>query len=162
MKRPGTLHRLVGFVVAAAVVLSLAAPARAQLDPITLSLMIGGFQIITGAITAITIGVGSDTGVRRLPSHEVAGWRFGPYVRPTGETKRLNPMMTRTRLLMAAAAVSAGLFAFPVARPAEAARQHTRTGPPLGGKKPLTARASLPRRCNTSDKECPTPATPPR
>jgi len=61
MKRPGALRRLVGFVVGAALLLSLAAPARAQLDPITLSLMMGGFQIITGAITAITIGVGSDT-----------------------------------------------------------------------------------------------------
>jgi hypothetical protein len=61
MKRPNALRRLVGFVVGAALLLSLAAPARAQLDPITLSLMMGGFQIITGAITAITIGVGSDT-----------------------------------------------------------------------------------------------------
>ena len=61
MKRPGTLRRLVGFVVGAAVVLSLAAPARAQLDPITLSLMMGGFQLISGAIAAISVGVGSDT-----------------------------------------------------------------------------------------------------
>jgi hypothetical protein len=51
----------VSFVVAAAFLLSLAAPARAQLDPITLSLMMGGFQLITGAISAISIGVGSDT-----------------------------------------------------------------------------------------------------
>ncbi len=49
------------FVVAAAFLLSLAAPARAQLDPITLSLMMGGFQLITGAISAISIGVGNDT-----------------------------------------------------------------------------------------------------
>jgi hypothetical protein len=55
------MRRVVGFVVGAALLLSLAAPARAQLDPITLSLIMGGFQIITGAITAITIGVGSDT-----------------------------------------------------------------------------------------------------
>ena len=61
MKRPGALRRLVGFVVGAALLLSLAAPARAQLDPITLSLIMGGFQLITGAISAITIGVGSDT-----------------------------------------------------------------------------------------------------
>jgi hypothetical protein len=61
MKRPGAIRPLVGFVVGAALLLSLAAPARAQLDPITLSLMMGGFQLITGAITAITIGVGSDT-----------------------------------------------------------------------------------------------------
>jgi hypothetical protein len=51
----------VSFVVAAAFLLSLAAPARAQFDPMTLSLMIGGFQLVSGAISAITIGVGSDT-----------------------------------------------------------------------------------------------------
>lgn len=61
MKRPGTLRGVVGFVAGAALLLSLAAPARAQLDPMTLSLMIGGFQLLTGAISAITIGVGSDT-----------------------------------------------------------------------------------------------------
>ena len=61
MKRPGTLRRLVGFVVGAALLLSLAAPARAQFDPMTLGLMIGGFQLLTGAISAITIGVSSDT-----------------------------------------------------------------------------------------------------
>ena len=49
------------FVVAAAFLLSLAAPARAQLDPITLSLMMGGFQLVSGALIAIGIGVGSDT-----------------------------------------------------------------------------------------------------
>ncbi len=52
---------MAGFVVGAALLLSLAAPARAQLDPMTLSLMIGGFQLLTGAVSAITIGVGSDT-----------------------------------------------------------------------------------------------------
>jgi hypothetical protein len=51
----------VSFVVAAAFLLSLAAPARAQLDPMTLSLIIGGFQLLTGAVSAIAIGVGSDT-----------------------------------------------------------------------------------------------------
>jgi hypothetical protein len=61
MKRPGALRRLVSFVVGAALLLSLAAPARAQLDPITLSLMIGGFQLLTGAISAITIGASTDT-----------------------------------------------------------------------------------------------------
>jgi hypothetical protein len=61
MKRPGTLRRVVGFVVGAALLLSLAAPARAQFDPMTLSLMIGGFQLITGAISAIAIGTSTDT-----------------------------------------------------------------------------------------------------
>jgi hypothetical protein len=51
----------VSFVVAAAFLLSLAAPARAQFDPLTLSLIIGGFQLLTGAVSAITIGAGSDT-----------------------------------------------------------------------------------------------------
>ena len=61
MKRPGTLRRLVGFVVGTALLLSLAAPARAQFDPLTLSLIMGGFQLVSGAIAAISIGMGSDT-----------------------------------------------------------------------------------------------------
>jgi hypothetical protein len=61
MKRLGTLRHLVSFVVGAAFLLSLAAPARAQLDPITLSLIMGGFQLISGAAAAITIGMGTDT-----------------------------------------------------------------------------------------------------
>ena len=61
MKRPGTLRRLVGLVVGTALLLSLAAPARAQFDPLTLSLIMGGFQLVSGAIAAISIGMGSDT-----------------------------------------------------------------------------------------------------
>ena len=61
MKRPGVLRQLVGFVVGTAFLLSLATPARAQLDPITLSLIMGGFQLISGAAAAITIGMGTDT-----------------------------------------------------------------------------------------------------
>ena len=61
MKRSRFLRRLVSFVVAAAVVLSLAAPARAQFDPMTLGLIMGGFQLLSGAVSLITIGVGSDT-----------------------------------------------------------------------------------------------------
>jgi hypothetical protein len=61
VKRSRTLRRLVSFVVGMALLLSLAAPARAQLDPITLSLIMGGFQLVSGAIAAISIGVGSDT-----------------------------------------------------------------------------------------------------
>ena len=61
MKRPGALRRLAGFVVAAALVLSLAAPARAQFDPMTLSLIMGGFQLLTGAISMMSIGVASNT-----------------------------------------------------------------------------------------------------
>ena len=61
MHRRGTLRRLAGFVVGMACLLSLAAPARAQLDPITMSLIFGSFQLMTGAAAAITIGMGSDT-----------------------------------------------------------------------------------------------------
>ncbi len=61
MKRPGALRRLVGFVVGAALVLSLAAPARAQFDPLTLSLIMGGFQLLTGAVSAMSIGASTDT-----------------------------------------------------------------------------------------------------
>jgi hypothetical protein len=61
MKRPGILRRLVGLVVGVALVLSLAAPARAQFDPMTISLIIGGFQLLTTAISAIAIGTSTDT-----------------------------------------------------------------------------------------------------
>jgi hypothetical protein len=61
VKRSRTLRRLVGFVVGTALLLSLAAPARAQFDPLTLSLIMGGFQLVSGALAAISIGVGSDT-----------------------------------------------------------------------------------------------------
>jgi len=61
MNRPGALRRLVGFVVGAAFLLSLAAPARAQLDPITMGLIMSGFQLIGGAAAAITIGMGTES-----------------------------------------------------------------------------------------------------
>jgi len=65
MKRSVTLRRLVGVVVAAAVVLSLAAPARAQFDPITLSLIMGGVQLLTGAIGAAgAMGIGANADTR--------------------------------------------------------------------------------------------------
>lgn len=61
MQRPGTLRRLVGCVVTTALVLSLAAPARAQIDPMTIGLIISGFQLLTSAATAIGIGVSLDS-----------------------------------------------------------------------------------------------------
>jgi hypothetical protein len=61
MKLPGILRGLVGFMVGVAFVLSLAAPARAQFDPMTISLIIGGIQLLTGAISAIAIGESTDT-----------------------------------------------------------------------------------------------------
>ena len=62
MRRTGALRRLVGFVVGAALLLSVAAPARAQFDPMTMSLILGGFQLLTGAISMISIGVASTPG----------------------------------------------------------------------------------------------------
>ena len=61
MKLPGILRGLVGFMVGVAFVFSLAAPARAQFDPMTISLIIGGIQLLTGAISAIAIGESTDT-----------------------------------------------------------------------------------------------------
>jgi hypothetical protein len=52
---------LVGFVAGSALLLSLAAPARAQFDPMTISLIIGGIQLLTTAISAIAIGESTDT-----------------------------------------------------------------------------------------------------
>jgi hypothetical protein len=60
MKRPGIVRRLVGLLVGTALVLSLAAPARAQFDPMTLSLIMGGFQLLTGVATAIGLGMSQD------------------------------------------------------------------------------------------------------
>ena len=56
MKRPRAFRRLVSLVVGAAFLLSLAAPARAQFDPMTLSLILGGIQLLSGAASMITIG----------------------------------------------------------------------------------------------------------
>lgn len=61
MSRSGALRRLAGIVVGMALLLSLAAPARAQLDPITMSLILSSFQLISGAAAAITLGAGNDS-----------------------------------------------------------------------------------------------------
>ena len=64
MKSSGSVRRLVGFAVGVALSLSLAGPARAQFDPLTLSLILGGFQLLTGAIGVVStmgIGASSDT-----------------------------------------------------------------------------------------------------
>jgi len=71
MKRPSALRRLVGLVVGAALLLSVAAPARAQFDPMTMSLILGGFQLLTGAISMISIGVAST------PGRTVVGLPYG-------------------------------------------------------------------------------------
>ena len=60
MKRPGFVRRSVGLLVGTGLILSLAAPARAQFDPITLSLIMGGVQMISGVVTAIGLGMSMD------------------------------------------------------------------------------------------------------
>ncbi len=60
MKGSSALRRLIGLVVGAALLLSVASPARAQFDPLTLSLIMGGFQLLTGAISMISIGMAAD------------------------------------------------------------------------------------------------------
>jgi hypothetical protein len=61
MKRQGALRRLVGCVITAALVLALAAPARAQFDPMTIGLILTGVQLLSGAVAAIGIGVSQDS-----------------------------------------------------------------------------------------------------
>src|SRR5262249_22738844 len=53
MRRPGFLRRLVGLLVGTTLLLSLAAPARAQFDPVTMSLMLGALQLASGVAAAI-------------------------------------------------------------------------------------------------------------
>ena len=43
-----------------ALTLSLATPARAQFDPITMSLLMGGLQLAAGIGAAITLGIAQD------------------------------------------------------------------------------------------------------
>ena len=60
MRRPAFPRRLVGLLVGTTLLLSLAAPARAQFDPITMSLIMGGIQLATGVAAAISLGIGMD------------------------------------------------------------------------------------------------------
>jgi hypothetical protein len=60
MRRSGVVRRLVGFLAGTAILLSVATPARAQFDPITLSLIMGGVQLVTGVAAAITLGLSQD------------------------------------------------------------------------------------------------------
>ncbi len=60
MKCPGLIRRSVGLLVGAALVVSLATPAGAQFDPITLSLIMQGVQLLSGVAAAITLGMGQD------------------------------------------------------------------------------------------------------
>src|SRR5215467_10327682 len=60
MRRPGFLRRLVSLLVGTTLLLSLAAPARAQFDPVTMSLMMGALQLATGVAAAIGLGMAQD------------------------------------------------------------------------------------------------------
>jgi hypothetical protein len=60
MRRPGFLRRLVSLLVGTTLLLSLAAPARAQFDPVTLSLMMGAIQLVGGVAAAIGLGMAQD------------------------------------------------------------------------------------------------------
>ena len=59
--------RLVSFVVAGALVLSLAVPARAQIDPMTLSLIISGAQLLMGVVSTVVVGAAYESGKSRGP-----------------------------------------------------------------------------------------------
>src|SRR5215472_8987635 len=60
MWRPGFLRRLVSLLVGTTLLLSLAAPARAQFDPVTMSLMMGALQLVGGVAAAIGLGMAQD------------------------------------------------------------------------------------------------------
>src|SRR5215467_9055998 len=60
MRRPSLLRRLIGLLVGATLLLSLAAPARAQFDPVTMSLMLGALQLASGVAAAIGLGIAQD------------------------------------------------------------------------------------------------------
>src|SRR5262249_59928658 len=60
MRRPSLLRRLIGLLVGATLLLSLAAPARAQFDPVTMSLMLGAVQLVGGVAAAIGLGMAQD------------------------------------------------------------------------------------------------------
>ena len=59
-RRPGLMRRSVGLLAGTALILSEATPARAQFDPITLSLIMGGVQLLTGVAAAISLGAHVD------------------------------------------------------------------------------------------------------
>ena len=65
--RATLVSRLVTFVVAGALVLSLAAPARAQIDPMTLSLIISGAQLLMGVVSTMVVGGAYESGKNRGP-----------------------------------------------------------------------------------------------
>jgi hypothetical protein len=60
--RARLVSRLVTFVAAGALVLSLAAPARAQIDPMTLSLIISGAQLLMGVVSTVVVGGAYESG----------------------------------------------------------------------------------------------------
>jgi hypothetical protein len=65
--RARLVSRLVSFAVAGALVLSLAVPARAQIDPMTLSLIISGAQLLMGVVSTVVVGAAYESGKSRGP-----------------------------------------------------------------------------------------------
>jgi hypothetical protein len=65
--RARVVSRLVSLLVAGALVLSLAAPARAQVDPMTLSLIISGAQLLLGAVTSLVVAGSYEAEKKRGP-----------------------------------------------------------------------------------------------
>jgi len=65
--RTRLVSRLVSLLVAGALVLSLTAPARAQIDPMTLSLIISGAQLLLGVVNTAIVGGAYESGKRSGP-----------------------------------------------------------------------------------------------
>jgi hypothetical protein len=76
MRRSGLIRRLAGLVTGTVVFLSLAGPARAQFDPVTMSLIMGGFQLATGVAAALTLGAAQD-GKQQSPGSMPMGMPCG-------------------------------------------------------------------------------------
>src|SRR5262249_25577696 len=108
MRRPGFLRRLVGLLVGTALLLSLAAPARAQFDPVTMSLMLGALQLASGVAAAIGLGIAQDgnkqgiampngvpcglqDGAPQFCGHPPRGGSGGPPARPRGPRPSTRP-----------------------------------------------------------------------
>ena len=68
MRRPDLGRRVVSLVVGAGLLLSVATPARAQFDPITMSLLIGAVQLAAGIGAAITMGMQQDGNKKTIPN----------------------------------------------------------------------------------------------
>src|SRR5215467_2804714 len=98
---PGFLRRLVSFLVGTTLLLSLAAPARAQFDPVTMSLMMGALQLVGGVAAAIGLGMAQDGNKQgiAMPNGVPCGLQDGvrPICPPAPSPLRLRPPSPRPR-----------------------------------------------------------------